>query len=178
MVFGYTPGKRISVLLIKRKYPPFQGKWALPGGFVLEHESLERAVSRELEEETGIRISYLEQLYTFGEPDRDPRHRVVSIAYFALVKPETLQLHARTDAEDVAWFDIHELPSLAFDHLRILSSALDRVRNKITYEPIGFELLNEKFTFAELQKLYETPFRAGTRPAKLQKEDIEPGNFR
>ena len=156
VVFGYTPSESISVLLIKRKYAPFQGAWALPGGFVLENESLENAVSRELEEETGIHISYLEQLYTFGDPQRDPRSRIVSVAYFALVKPESLHLHARTDAADVAWFDIHSLPQLAFDHPRILKTALERVRNKITYEPIGFELLDEKFTFADLQNLYET----------------------
>ena len=156
VVFGYVPGEQMSVLLIKRKYEPFQGKWAIPGGFVLPEESLEDAVARELQEETGVSISYLEQLYTFGNPDRDPRQRIISVTYFALVKPDAVQLQATTDAEDAAWFDIHKLPPLAFDHEHILSVAIDRVRNKITYEPIGFEMLDKKFTFAELQKLYET----------------------
>jgi 8-oxo-dGTP diphosphatase len=156
VVFGYTPAKGLSVLLIRREGEPFKGYWALPGGFVYTDESLEAAVSRELQEETGILIQYLEQLYTFGAPDRDPRQRVVSVAYFALVRPETFQLHAGTDAGDAAWFEIRHLPDLAFDHARILQTAIERIRNKITYEPIGFELLEEKFPFSDLQILYET----------------------
>ncbi|MCB0847210.1 MAG: NUDIX hydrolase, partial [Bacteroidetes bacterium] len=107
------------------------------------------------EEETGVKIEYLEQLYSFGKPDRDPRRRVVSVSYYALVKPDIYQLHATTDAEDVGWFDINKLPELAFDHRHILEMGLDRVRNKMTYEPIGFNLLDEKFAFADLLKLYE-----------------------
>ena len=156
IVFGYSANKGISVLLIRRKYPPFQGSWALPGGFVLENESLEDAVARELAEETGVEINYLEQLYTFGKPDRDPRKRIVSVAYFALVRPDAFQLSAQTDAEDAQWFDITELPELAFDHQEILNTAIQRLRAKITYEPIGFELLEEKFPFAHLEQLYET----------------------
>ncbi len=167
VVFGYQPESGISVLLIKRKFPPFQGSWALPGGFVAENESLEEAVKRELEEETGIHINYLEQLYTFGDPRRDPRQRVVSVAYFVLVRQDIYTLHAQTDAEDAKWFDINELPDLGFDHEAIIQAAIDRVRNKIIYEPIGFELLNVSFTFSELQKLYET----------LLQRSIDRGNF-
>jgi len=155
VVFGYEEGN-ISVLLIKRKYEPFKGQWAIPGGFVLDDESLEDAVERELHEETGIKINYLEQLYTFGKPDRDPRGRVVSIAYFGLVHPSAFKLFAATDAEQAQWFNINELPELSFDHKEILNTAIKRLQGKITYEPIGFELLDEKFPFSDLEKLYTT----------------------
>lgn len=155
VVFGYEEG-HISVLLIKRKYAPFKGEWAIPGGFVKNEESLEDAVERELFEETGVKISYLEQLYTFGSPDRDPRTRVVSIAYFGLVRPNTFKIYASTDAEEVKWFKINELPKLSFDHKEILKVAIERLQGKITYEPIGFELLDKKFPFSDLEKLYTT----------------------
>ena len=155
VVFGYEEGK-ISILLIKRKYEPFKGKWAIPGGFVLNDESLEEAVQRELQEETGVEINYLEQLYTFGKPSRDPRGRVVSVAYFGLVRPNTFKIFASTDAEEVAWFNIDKLPKLAFDHKEILAMAIERLQGKITYEPIGFELLDKKFPFSDLEKLYTT----------------------
>ena len=155
VVFGYE-SEIISVLLIKRKYEPFKGKWAIPGGFVLESESLEEAVQRELKEETGIEIDYLEQLYTFGNPKRDPRSRVVSVAYFGLIKPSAFKIFASTDAEEVQWFKITELPDLSFDHEQILQLAIARLQAKITYEPIGFELLDTKFPFSDLEKLYTT----------------------
>lgn len=155
VVFGYESGT-ISVLLIKRKYEPFKGKWAIPGGFVLDDESLEEAVERELREETGIKINYLEQLYTFGNPKRDPRNRVVSVAYFGLIKPSAFKIFASTDAEEVAWFKINELPELSFDHDEILNLAITRLQGKITYQPIGFELLDNKFPFSDLEKLYTT----------------------
>ena len=154
VVLGYTPEAGLSLLLIKRKYGPYEEMWALPGGFVKDGESLEEAVSRELEEETGVKIEYMEQLYTFGKPDRDPRRRVVSVAYYALVRPQTYKLHATTDAKDAQWFPIDKLPDLAFDHKQILEIGLGRVRNKLTYEPIGFNLLGEKFAFADLLNLY------------------------
>lgn len=155
VVFGYEEGN-ISVLLIQRKYEPFKGKWAIPGGFVLDDESLEEAVERELHEETGIKINYLEQLYTFGKPNRDPRGRVVSVAYFGLVRPNAFKIFASTDAEQVQWFNINELPKLSFDHKVILETAIKRLQGKITYEPIGFELLDKKFPFSDLEKLYTT----------------------
>lgn len=155
VVFGYEEGT-ISVLLIKRKYDPFKGKWAIPGGFVHNEESLEEAVERELKEETGVEINYLEQLYTFGIPSRDPRGRVVSIAYFGLIRSNVFQIFASTDAEEVKWFKINALPDLSFDHQEILNIAIKRLQGKITYEPIGFELLDEKFPFSDLEKLYTT----------------------
>ncbi len=154
-VFGYEHG-HISVLLVKRKYAPFKGEWALPGGFVLENENLEEAVERELLEETGVKINYLEQLYTYGDTMRDPRGRVVSVAYFGLVKPTVFKITAATDAEQVAWFPVNKLPKLAFDHKTILNMAVKRLQGKITYEPIGFELLDKKFPFSDLEKLYTT----------------------
>ncbi|MBO9633128.1 MAG: NUDIX hydrolase [Chitinophagaceae bacterium] len=155
IVFGYSKHEGVSILLIQRKYPPFKNAWAIPGGFLLPDETLEEAVERELREETGIEVNYLEQLYTFGKPDRDPRQRVISIAYFALVKSSQFQqLKASTDAENAQWFNFRELPPLAFDHKEILDIAIERIRAKIRYQPIGFELLDRKFPFADLEKLY------------------------
>lgn len=154
VVFGYTSKDGLSILLIKRKVDPFKNEWALPGGLVKDEESLEDAVERELKEETGVSINYLEQLFSFGRPDRDPRNRVVSIAYYGLVKPDTFKLNASTDASDVKWFNVNKHPPLAFDHKEILQLALKRLQGKITYEPIGFELLDQRFPFSELEKLY------------------------
>jgi 8-oxo-dGTP diphosphatase len=154
VMFGYTSKEGLSVLLIKRNIEPFKDSWALPGGLVGDDESLEDAIQRELKEETGVNINYLEQLYSFGKPGRDPRNRVISITYYGLVKPDAFELHADTDAGDVAWFNIKSLPQLAFDHNQILTTAHDRLKNKILYEPVGFELLEEKFPFSELEKLY------------------------
>jgi len=156
VVFGYTAEKSISVLLIKRTIEPFIHDWALPGGFVLNGETLEDAVTRELLTEAGVHINYLEQLYTFGRPERDPRGRIISIAYFGLVNPTNFKLAASSDAEDARWFDIKNLPALAFDHGEIVATAVKRLRNKIRYEPIGFELLDKKFPISDLEKLYET----------------------
>lgn len=153
VVFGYRDG-RLFLALINRKYAPFQGQWALPGGFVLPNESLEMAVQRELQEETGIQTQFLEQLFTFGNPARDPRQRVVSVAYMGLVRPTDFTIMASTDAQDVAWFALDALPNLAFDHADILRVALNRLRAKLTYEPIGLNLLDEKFPFGEVERLY------------------------
>ena len=154
VVFGYTSQEGLSVLLIKRTMDPYRGQWALPGGLVQDHESLEQAVARELQEETGVAINYLEQLYSFGRPDRDPRNRVVSVAYYGLVKPNAFQLTTSNEASEVAWFDVKNIPSLAFDHQEIVAVAINRLRGKMQYEPIGFELLDKKFPFSELEKLY------------------------
>lgn len=156
VLFGYTREEGVSVLLIRRKIEPFIHQWALPGGFVMNEESLEEAVYRELKEEAGVKVNYLEQLFTFGAPDRDPRARIVSVVYFGLVKPESFQLKASSDAEDAAWFNIKRIPKLAFDHKKIIQTAIDRLRGKITYEPIGFELLPPKFPFSDLEHLYMT----------------------
>jgi 8-oxo-dGTP diphosphatase len=156
VVFGFDRQSMLKVMLIQRKLTPFQGNWALPGGFVRIDESTEAAALRELQEETGLEQLFLEQLYTFGEVDRDPRERVVTVAYYALVNLEEYVVKAASDASDAAWFPINTLPPLAFDHDRILAIALNRLKNKVRYEPIGFELLPQKFTLFQLQKLYET----------------------
>jgi 8-oxo-dGTP diphosphatase len=154
VVFGMDEGD-LKVLLIQRGVEPFLGKWALPGGFVRMEESLDAAARRELEEESGIRPSHLEQLYTFGDPGRDPRGRVVTVAYFALVKLSDHRVHAATDAREAAWFSVWDTPKLAFDHGEVLATALQRLKGKVRYQPIGFELLPPKFTLTQLQKLYE-----------------------
>lgn len=154
VVFGYTSKEGLSVLLIQRKIDPYKNTWALPGGLVHDDETLEQAVQRELKEETGVSINYLEQLYSFGQPNRDPRNRVISITYYGLVKPDAFDIHADTDASDVSWFNIKRLPPLAFDHQEIINTAHNRLKGKMQYEPVGFELLDEKFAFSELEKLY------------------------
>jgi 8-oxo-dGTP diphosphatase len=154
VVFGFDEGD-LKVLLIKRDLEPFRNKWALPGGFVHEDESLDDAARRELVEETGIEKLYLEQLYTFGDVDRDPRGRVVSVAYYALAKLADHRVRAATDASAAAWFSVAEVSKLAFDHNRILETALARLKGKVRYQPIGFELLPVKFALSELQHLYE-----------------------
>ena len=156
VVFGLDlEEEQLRVLLVERDVEPFAGTWAIPGGFVHADESPAEAAARELEEETGIKDVFLEQLYTFGEPGRDPRGWVVSIAHYALVSPDRYRLVAATDARRAAWFAVNDLPPLAFDHRRIVDVALARLRGKVTYAPIGFELLPKKFTVKQLQKLYE-----------------------
>ena len=145
----------LNVLLIKRALAPFLGDWALPGGFVGIAESLGAAASRELLEETGVDAGYLEQLYTFGDPGRDPRERVISVSYFALIPSDALELKAASDAEGVAWFDVDHVPDLAFDHQEILDKALERLKAKLDYSTIAFQLMPEEFTMAELRHLYE-----------------------
>jgi 8-oxo-dGTP diphosphatase len=145
----------LQVLLVKRRSWPYEGMWAIPGGFVQMDESLETAAKRELQEETGVHDVYLEQLYTFGDPGRDPRTRVITVVYFALLASELLQVRAADDAADVNWFSMYNLPPLAFDHAQILEYALNRLRGKLDYTRIAFNLLPEQFTLRELQRVYE-----------------------
>ncbi|MEM6551111.1 MAG: NUDIX domain-containing protein [Planctomycetota bacterium] len=145
----------LKVMLIERDLKPYAGRWALPGGFVRVDETLDNAARRELKEETGLKDIYLEQLYTFGETRRDPRERVVTVAYYALVNLEGHDVRASTDARNAAWFAASDPPKLAFDHEAILETALDRLRGKLRYQPIGFELLPAKFPLRSLQHLYE-----------------------
>lgn len=154
VVFGFDDGD-LKVLLIERALSPFKGSWALPGGFVRVDETLDEAARRELQEEAGLQEVFLEQLYTFGKVDRDPRERVVSVAYYALVKMADFSTKAATDAADARWFPISKVPKLAFDHAEILAAALARLKGKVRYQPIGFELLPPKFTLSQLQHLYE-----------------------
>ena len=166
VVFGLD--EDLQVLLIQRDIPPFQGRWALPGGFVRMDETLDEAARRELTEETGVTRVYLEQLYTFSDLDRDPRERVVSVAYYALVKLSDHRVKAATDAREAAWFSVVDLPNLAFDHDKVLQAALSRLKGKVVYQPIGFELLPPKFTLSQLQRMYEV----------ILEKELDKRNFR
>lgn len=147
---------QLHVLLVQRGEEPFAGVWALPGGFVKMDESLEEAACREMEEETGLQDAYLEQLYTYGDPNRDPRGRVVTVAYFALIPSDApVRKEGGSDARRAEWFQIEALPPLAFDHDKIVAYALRRLRYKLEYTAAGFELLPEEFTLSELQHTYE-----------------------
>ena len=159
----------LKVLLIKRALSPFQGEWALPGGFVDLDESLDAAARRELEEETGVAGVYLEQLYTFGTPDRDPRERVITIAYYALIPSDRIVLQAATDAEGVSWFGLEELPELAFDHSEILGIAHERLVAKLDYSTIAFQFMPQAFSLSELQQVYEVIFRASVDKRNFRK---------
>lgn len=167
VVFGLDE-KDLKVLLIQRGLEPFKGKWALPGGFVRIGESLDDCAKRELDEETGLKNIYLEQLASFGEADRDPREHIVTVAYVALVNLIDHPPEASTDADQAAWFSLQDLPKLAFDHDMILDIAQQRLKGKVRYQPIGFELLAKKFTLTELQTLYEN----------ILGETIDKRNFR
>ncbi|MCF7978709.1 MAG: NUDIX hydrolase [Chromatiaceae bacterium] len=159
---------RLQLLLIERGNEPFKGSWALPGGFVDIDEDLETCAARELAEETGVKNLYLEQLGTFGKPGRDPRERVISVAYLALAPESRLQVRAGDDAAAAAWFPVNALPPLAFDHDEIIAMAHRRLVAKLDYSTIAFQLLPETFTLSELQQVYET----------LVDAEIDKRNFR
>ncbi|MBQ1986793.1 MAG: NUDIX hydrolase [Muribaculaceae bacterium] len=152
VIFGFN-GERLQVLLIERGIEPYKGKWALPGGFLKMDESAEECARRELKEETGLEGAYMEQFHTFSSPERDPRERVVTIGYFALIRQQ--EVKGGDDAAAAKWFPLDETPALAFDHDFILRKATQRLREQLHFQPIGFELLPEKFTLKELQSLYE-----------------------
>lgn len=168
VVFGYQQG-RLYVLLIRQKFGSDEAYWALPGGLVKDNEPLIDAVKRELKEETNVVVNYLEQLYTFGDDiNRDSRNRVISVAYFALIDAEKTNIKAATDAENVHWFAVDEVPALAFDHNKILETAVSRLRAKLTYQPVGFDLLPQEFLFSDLENLYCT----------ILEKEIDRRNFR
>lgn len=167
VVFGLDE-EGLKVLLIERGLAPFRGNWALPGGFVHVDESIDDAALRELQEETGLKKVFLEQLFTFGSLGRDPRERVVTVAYYALVQLSNHQVQAATDAREALWFAVDDLPKLAFDHNQILDMAHERLQAKVRYQPIGFELLPKKFTLRQLQSMYET----------ILDRDLDKRNFR
>ena len=152
VIFGFD-GERLQVLLIERGIEPFKGRWAFPGGFIKMDETAEQGALRELKEETGMENAYIQQFHTFSNPNRDPRERVITIAYYALVKIQEVQ--GGDDAASARWFPLDEIPPLAFDHDYMLRMATQRLRQEIHFQPIGFELLPEKFTLRELQSLYE-----------------------
>jgi 8-oxo-dGTP diphosphatase len=175
VLFGFNPEGHLDVVLIRRGADPFKGKFALPGGFIRigEKETAAQAAQREMEEETGIAVDYLEQLQTFDAPDRDPRGRVFSIAYYALVRSQDHIVKGGSDALEAYWVPaslaLALLPSeLAFDHHLILKTAIARLQGKISYAPIGFNLLPDKFTLGQFQRLYEAVLN---RP-------LDRGNFR
>jgi 8-oxo-dGTP diphosphatase len=160
--------RKVHVLLLKRRYPPFDGQWAIPGGFVRLDETLDQAARRELEEETGVHDVYLEQLYTFSAPDRDPRMRVISVAYFALIRADQHRIRVSDEASEVAWFPINSLPQpLAFDHDSIMRYAIGRLRSKLEYTTLAFQLLPEVFTLPELKETYE----------QILGDELDRGNF-
>jgi len=174
VVFGFDEGA-LKVLLIERALEPFKGKWALPGGFVRVDETLDNAARRELIEETGLQDVFLEQLYTFGTPSRDPRERVVSVAHYALIKLSDQKAKAATDAVDAEWFPASKLPVLAFDHANIVATARTRLQGKVRYQPIGFELLPRKFTLSELQHLYEAILETELDKRNFRKKVLDLG---
>jgi 8-oxo-dGTP diphosphatase len=175
LAFAINEGT-LEVLLIKRKYDPFKSYWALPGGFITDRdETLEAAAERELVEETNVADVYLEQLYTFGDKGRDPRGRVVSAAYLALLREEELELRASSDASGVAWWPVKDLPELAFDHNRIISYGHQRLRYKIEYSPAAFKLLPEKFTLRDLQMVYEAVLGKSVDNRNFRKKFLSSG---
>lgn len=160
--------RELHVLLVNRKHWPHEGRWAIPGGFVNMDEPLDQAARRELEEETGVRDIYVEQLYTFGDPKRDPRTRVISVAYIALVSADKQTLRVSDESTDVRWFPVRRLPGpLAFDHDVILAAGLDRLRSKLEYTTLAFQLLPEVFSILELKHIYE----------QILSEKLDKGNF-
>lgn len=174
VVFGLDDSG-LQIMLIERDLKPFQGTWALPGGFVHLDETLDEAAYRELQEETGLKNLFLEQLYSFGALDRDPRGRVISIGYYALVNIRDHRVRAATDARAAAWFPVSKIPPTAFDHHRIIDTALVRIEGKVRYQPIGFELLPKKFTLSQLQHLYETILRRPLDKRNFRKKILSMG---
>lgn len=147
---------KLKIILVKRSEWPFDGKWAIPGGFIKMDEGLEDAAMRKLAEEAGVKDVYLEQLYTFGDPGRDPRTRVITVTYFALIPSSRLKLgSAASKVSQASWYPVTELPVLAFDHKKIINYAADRIKSKIEYSNIVKGLLPAKFRLSELQKVYE-----------------------
>lgn len=167
--------EKLRLALIRRGIEPFLGRWALPGGFVRMDETLEAAAQREIEEETGVSDVFLEQLYTFGQPNRDPRSRVVTVAYYALVASERLVLRADTDAADAQWFAVDALPDLAFDHPTIVAVGLERLRAKIETTNLAYALLPARFRLSDLQRVTEIVLGKSLDKRNFRKRILESG---
>lgn len=177
VVFGLDD-ELLKVLLIQRDREPFAGRWALPGGFVDPQETLEQAALRELAEETGVSKVYLEQLHSFGAPDRDPRDRVITVAYYALVRRLDHAPEAASDARAVAWFPASQCPPLAFDHREIVAMARRRLQAKLREQPVGFELLPRKFTLSQIQRVYEAVLERALDKRNFRKKLMATGVLR
>jgi 8-oxo-dGTP diphosphatase len=160
--------EQLKVLLVRRAEEPYSGFWSIPGGFLKQGESLDEAAIRVMNEKTGVKEIYLEQLYTFGEPDRDPRARVITVTYFALIPWKNLQQPESTKVRDLAWYSVDELPRLAFDHKKILNYAVTRLRAKASYSNIVYGLMPERFRLSDLQKMYEI----------ISSKELDKRNFR
>lgn len=154
LIFGFKKGE-LDILLVEHGEGISKGRWALPGGWIRYNEGVNDAAVRLLEDLTGVSKIYMEQLGTFGDVDRYPKKRVITIGYFALVKPEDYQLHPGFTASDAKWFKLSEVPELPYDHNEILQTAIKHLKHKVRHEPIGFNLLPRKFTLHQLQELYE-----------------------
>jgi 8-oxo-dGTP diphosphatase len=167
---------QLEIVLIKRKHDPFKNLWALPGGFVDEQDkTVEQAAARELLEETNVGDVYLEQLFTFGDKGRDPRGRVITVSYLALLLQDNLELRASSDAAGVAWWPVLDLPKLAFDHQRIVEYAHQRIKYKIEYSAAAFNLLPEKFTLRDLQSVYEAVLGRSVDNRNFRKRFLKSG---
>lgn len=177
VVFGYA-NESLNVLLIKREKEPFKGKWSIPGGLLNERSTAIEEASRVLKTKAGFQIEFLEQLFTFDEVKRDSRSRTISIAYFALVNPDYYQISVDQKSHDSQWFNLNDLPQLAFDHVEIIKTAITRLQGKIVYQPIGFELLSEEFTLSELQNLYEVVLGNELDKRNFRKKIISTGIVR
>jgi 8-oxo-dGTP diphosphatase len=167
VIFGFE-NSALEVLLVKRAIQPEKGMWALPGGFIKKNELVENAAKRILEVTTDVKNIYLEEVAVFDSVDRYPLWRVFTIAHFALIGAENYALSPGVDTSEVSWFKLHELPELPFDHAQIIKVALAKLQSRVRYKPIGFELLPEKFTLPQLQKLYE----------EILEKKIDKRNFR
>lgn len=154
VVFGFD-GQELKVLLILRRLEPYKGYWALPGGFLMPDETVEECVRRELREETSLEVNYFDQFRTYSTPDRDPRERVISVAFCALVRSDQVRVQGGDDAAAARWFSARLTPVLAFDHQQIIDDALVFLRQKLENEPLAFNLLDRHFTMPQLQALYE-----------------------
>jgi 8-oxo-dGTP diphosphatase len=174
VIFGFDGGT-LKLLLIKRDNEPFKNKWALPGGFVFMDETTEACAKRILLEKAGLKNVFMEQLFTFSEVNRDPRERIVSVAYYALVNKHHVQLVAGRDTIETKWFEISDLPKLAFDHGNITTLAIERLKGKVSYQPVGFELLDEKFTLSQLQQVYESILETAIDKRNFRKKILAMG---
>jgi 8-oxo-dGTP diphosphatase len=166
----------LKVLLVQRQQAPYEKMWAIPGGFIYVGETLEEAAARWLREKTNVENIYLEQLYAFGDPARDPRARVITVSYYALVRQEKLAFEANDDG--VGWFDVHQPPELAFDHQRIVQYALQRLKERLETSGIAFQLLPEKFTLTELQRVYELILHKQLDKRNFRKKMLSSGILR